>query len=270
MPGISELPARFREGIQAGDAGNLPPGTTEVPLSDTFGKGWQAFNKQGAVMSASDPVSDLGHIGGTGDRKFFDVVGLKKEGSHVQPAIKQEPATTDPQKRAGVGIMLVDRKTGQLLVNYRNDIGDSELGATIQTSYTNLANRDGGIPFIEFTKHPSHYSFAEPADPQRIVKGRVRLGVELIDKEKVDITGKEDSYHWYSLKEIYGLTKENVPANAFFDGTLKLVFSMLDSGQIKPEVAREQPQIVHVEGVEEHPSLWQRLKHWIRRLFGGE
>jgi hypothetical protein len=166
-----------------------------------------------------------------GRSRFMEFVGRriwpkgKEKDSHDQISIREVKDPTDPKGYAGTAGLVVDKFTGEILIQSaeESDAGvpgspPSEyltLRPTLQGSYTNIKEKK--IPFSEYADIRDFDKDVQ-VNPSRI-HGKVRVGLVFVDKNDIDLTDKPN-FAWFTREQLHEGVRENAPINGFLHAAL--------------------------------------------------
>lgn len=190
--------------------------------------GWGFINADGVNVSSTSDVNAYANLDSEGRARFFTFSGVRVFASgrevhdYEQPGIIQVKDPTDPEGYCATAGLLVDRKTGDVLIQATAEPFAAEPGKTpgaymsirpsVQTSYDNL--RLNKVKFSE-SIDPATYTHSITVDASRI-QGKVRYGVTFVDRDAIDLR-ESPNYQWFTQREIgEAISGADVPFNAFF------------------------------------------------------
>lgn len=181
----------------------------EIPLQDA--RGWKIEPNQ--IVNRDK----------AGAARFFRVLGLRvstsgrEVDSFDQLGIAEVSDPSDPDKAVGTVGLLVDKKTGDILVLAAAEPMQAEPGEQ-PGSFLSLRPVQGSFINLKENKVP----FSEQIDPAKYknlagrLRGKVRVGVTIVDKEAIDLSNNPNA-RWFSRKEIDQSINNGVaPFNAAF------------------------------------------------------
>lgn len=194
---------------------------TDIPIKQV--RGWKIGK------------TEIGNYDKQGNPKYFRILGerISNSGREVdsfdQFGIAEVPDASDPDKAVGTVGLLVDEKTGDILITAAAEPFQAESGekpgdfislrASVQGSYTNIqenkVNYSSKINLSEYTNLISINSGR--------IRGKVRFGYTKIDKESLDIS-KDTNSHWFSREEI---DKAIADGKAPFNSAFHIAYSVL-------------------------------------------
>jgi len=196
-----------------------------VPLTEV--KDWGAITQDGELI-------EYANIGKDGKPKYFKIEGrnVYSSGREVAdyglPAIVEITDETDPDKAAGTVGLLVDKKTGDVLVQAVAEPMMAEPGeesgaymvlrVAVQGSYDALRLHK---PPLSQDIDPSAYSKFIHINAQRI-QGKIRYGITYVDKQTLDLSEKPN-FSWFSRTDIDEAIREGMPFNGFFHAAYNLL-----------------------------------------------
>jgi hypothetical protein len=179
-------------------------------------------------FSIKDGITDkLMNADDKGNPKYFYVGGRKISNSgrevdaFFQPGIIEVPDPNDPDKAVATVGLLVDDKTGDILIQTSAEPFQAEPGSkpelyavlrsTVQGSYTNV--KEHKVTFSDKV-NLDNYKQLIPINPSRI-QGKARVGFTIVNKEGLDLKDNP-SYRWFSRAEIDEGIRNGAPFNGFF------------------------------------------------------
>jgi hypothetical protein len=198
--------------------------TKEIAL-DELGEPWR-FHMQRNLRH------DLRNSGKNGKPRYYRIVARKitasgrEVDSYAAPGIEEVPDPTDPDGAVGTVGLLVDKRTGKILLQTAAEPFAAKAGspagdylmvrASVQGSYGNLENNK--VTFSDQVD-VSTYKNLEQMNPSREF-GKVRAGITYVDGSKIDLTNHPE-YQWFSKKQINKAIKEDARLNGFLKVALK-------------------------------------------------
>jgi hypothetical protein len=211
--------------------------------------------------------------GKTGNSRFFEVVGrmIAASGREVdafgQPGIVEVADPNDPDGASGTVALLVDKKSGDVLVTVAAEPFQAKPGAkpgeylslraSIQGSFTNI--EENKVPFSELVNQAEYNHFISSNSGR--IEGKIRVGYTLVDKETIDLS-KQPNSAWFSLEEIDQAISNNLPFNPLFH----TAFNIYRSETPSPSVEVDSPPVEETPTPKE-PQPRSRIKRFFRRLF---
>lgn len=178
----------------------------------------------------------------TGKSRFFEVIGTKvaTSGREVdafgQPGLYEIPDESDPDGACGTVGLLVDKKTGDVLVTATPETFQAlpgsppgeyvALRASLQGSFTNIA--ENKVPLSEHV-NPNTYKHFARSNPSRIY-GKIRVGYTFVNRKLIDLKHAATSA-WFSVREIEQGIRQHLPFNNLFDAAFNYY-----SADMKPRV----------------------------------